>query len=261
MLPKSFPVLGALLLAGCGPSAPEIDLEAERTAVLEADRTWSQTPPDLDAFVAHFTPEGASLAGNAPAARGIEAIRAANQEMFEGPGFALSWVPSSAEVSASGDLAYTIGSYQLTSNDPAGKPWTRPGKYLTVWKKQPEGGWKVAADAPSDDEPPPPPAPPAFALQADATTLDPQHYTIEFENDRVRILRIKYGPGEKSIMHEHPASVAVLITEQNTQMHLPDGTSEPDTGSAGEARWLDPGSHMPENLSDQPLEVVLVELK
>jgi hypothetical protein len=77
----------------------------------------------------------------------------------------------------------------------------------------------------------------------------------------VRILRIKYGPGEKSVMHEHPASVAVLLTEHNMRMHAPDGTSEDDVGSAGEARWADAGVHQPENLSDGPLEVVLVELK
>nr|NIR51506.1 hypothetical protein [candidate division KSB1 bacterium]NIS26908.1 hypothetical protein [candidate division KSB1 bacterium]NIT73741.1 hypothetical protein [candidate division KSB1 bacterium]NIU27639.1 hypothetical protein [candidate division KSB1 bacterium]NIU94275.1 hypothetical protein [candidate division KSB1 bacterium] len=38
----------------------------------------------------------------------------------------------------------------------------------------------------------------------DATKVDPKHYKVEFENDQVRVLRISYGPGEKSVMHEHP---------------------------------------------------------
>ena len=33
----------------------------------------------------------------------------------------------------------------------------------------------------------------------DATKVDPKHYKVEFENDEVRVLRITYGPGEKSV--------------------------------------------------------------
>jgi hypothetical protein len=44
----------------------------------------------------------------------------------------------------------------------------------------------------------------------DPVKVDPKHYTVEFENDKVRVLRIKYGPGEKSVMHAHPALVAVF---------------------------------------------------
>ena len=47
----------------------------------------------------------------------------------------------------------------------------------------------------------------------DPVTVDPKHYSVEFENDKVRVLRIKYGPGEKSVMHAHPALVAVFLTD------------------------------------------------
>lgn len=95
----------------------------------------------------------------------------------------------------------------------------------------------------------------------DAVIADPQHYTIEFENDRIRIIRIKYGPGEKSVMHSHGPNVAILLTENSTRMTLPDGTFEDSTAPAGTAGWSEGGEHLPENLSDEPLEVVLVELK
>ena len=261
MATRTLPLLMGVLAVACTPAGPQVDVEAERSAVLAADRAWSQTPPDLDAFVSNFTAEAAFLAGNAPAAEGMAAIRSATQEMFGAPGFALSWSPSRADVSACGDLAYTVGSYQITSDDAAGNARTLPGKYLTVWKKQADGSWKVTVDAPSEDAPPAPPAASPFALKADATKLDPDRYALDFENEHVRILRIKYGPGEKSVMHEHPASIAVLLTEQNVRMHAPDGTSEDDLGPAGEARWVDAGTHQPENLNDEPLEVVLVELK
>ena len=51
------------------------------------------------------------------------------------------------------------------------------------------------------------------ALAQDAVKVDPKHYKVEFENDQVRVLRITYGPHEKSVMHEHPANVAVFLTD------------------------------------------------
>ena len=95
----------------------------------------------------------------------------------------------------------------------------------------------------------------------DAVIADPDHYTVEFENDRVRIIRIKYGPGEKSVMHTHGPNVSVLLSEGNVRMTLPDGTSEEMPSEVGVATWSDNEEHLPENLSDEPLEVVLVELK
>lgn len=95
----------------------------------------------------------------------------------------------------------------------------------------------------------------------DAIKADPKHYTVEFENDKVRIIRIKYGPGEKSVMHTHGPHVSIWLTENNTRMTLPDGTSEEAITEIGAADWNDANEHLPENLSDEPLEVVLVELK
>jgi quercetin dioxygenase-like cupin family protein len=95
----------------------------------------------------------------------------------------------------------------------------------------------------------------------DAVKADPQHYAVEFENDRIRVIRIKYGPGEKSVMHTHGPHVAIFLTESAARMTLPDGTSEELTTEVGVAQWVDGEEHLPENLSDKPLEVVLVELK
>ncbi len=95
----------------------------------------------------------------------------------------------------------------------------------------------------------------------DAVKADPQHYKVEFENDKVRIIRIKYGPGEKSVMHTHGPHVLIRLTETYTRMTLPDGTSEGSTIPIGTADWIDANEHLPENLSDEPIELILVELK
>ena len=101
----------------------------------------------------------------------------------------------------------------------------------------------------------------ASVLAEDAVVADPEHYTVEFENDKVRIIRIKYGPGEKSVMHSHGPNVAVFLTDTETRMTLPDGTSQEGTTETGATAWSDAQSHLPENLSNAPLELVLVELK
>ena len=102
----------------------------------------------------------------------------------------------------------------------------------------------------------------ASAVMAqDPVKVDPKHYTVEFENAQVRVLRIKYGPHEKSIMHRHPNAVAVFLTDGNTTFSFPKGEPEKTTNKAGETRWTPGGLHLPENTGDQPFEVILVELK
>src|SRR5260370_11047154 len=58
----------------------------------------------------------------------------------------------------------------------------------------------------------------------DPVKVDPKHYKVIINNAQVRVLRAKYGPHEKSVMHEHPASVAVFVTDGHTKFTLPDGT-------------------------------------
>lgn len=98
-------------------------------------------------------------------------------------------------------------------------------------------------------------------LGQDATKVDAKHYKVVFENDQVRVLRITYGPGEKSVMHEHAKGVAVFLTEHNVRFMMPDGSTEVVTGEAGDVIWADAVKHLPENIGDEPLEVILVEIK
>jgi uncharacterized RmlC-like cupin family protein len=99
------------------------------------------------------------------------------------------------------------------------------------------------------------------ALEQDAVKVDPEHYTVDFENDRVRVVRVKYGPREKSVMHEHAEGALVFLTDHRVKFTYPDGKTEEVTAKAGETMWEAGVTHLPENLSDEPLELVLVELK
>lgn len=94
----------------------------------------------------------------------------------------------------------------------------------------------------------------------DPVRVDPQHYKVEFENERVRVVRIRYAPGEKSVMHSHPESVSVFLTDARAKFTYPDGHSEDISATAGTVMHMDAFTHNPENL-DSPLEVIQVELK
>jgi quercetin dioxygenase-like cupin family protein len=95
----------------------------------------------------------------------------------------------------------------------------------------------------------------------DPVKVDPKHYSTVFENNDVRVLRVHYAPGEKSVMHSHPDSVAVFMEDQKAKMSHPDGKSEEMNGKKGEAVFVPGGSHLPEDIGNGPIEVILVELK
>ncbi len=99
------------------------------------------------------------------------------------------------------------------------------------------------------------------AMAQDPTKVDSKHYKVEFENDQVRVVRISYGPHEKSVMHEHPANVAVFLTDGQARFTLPDGKTQDAPTKAGTTQWDGGGKHLPENIGDKAFELVLVELK
>jgi quercetin dioxygenase-like cupin family protein len=95
----------------------------------------------------------------------------------------------------------------------------------------------------------------------DAVKVDAKHYKVEFENDQVRVLRITYGPHEKSVMHSHPAGVAVFLSDAHVKFTMPDGKTQDVKAKAGHVQWTDPTVHDPENLTNKKFEVIQVEFK
>ena len=104
----------------------------------------------------------------------------------------------------------------------------------------------------------------AFAipvLAQDATKADPKHYKVEFENSRVRVVRAKYGPHEKSVMHSHPDLVAIFPTDGRIKFTFPGGKTEERDMKAGTSLFTPAVKHLPENITDSDMEIILVELK
>lgn len=99
------------------------------------------------------------------------------------------------------------------------------------------------------------------AMAQDPVKVDSKHYKVEFENDQVRVLRINYGPHEKSVMHDHPAAQVIYLTDAHVKFGLPGGKSQESNAKAGQTAWTPAGKHLPENMGDKPMEAILVELK
>ena len=101
----------------------------------------------------------------------------------------------------------------------------------------------------------------SIASAQDAAKVDPKHYTVETENAQVRVLRVHYGPHEKSVMHSHPASVAVFLTDGSVRFTGPDGKTQDSTVKMGQVQYEPPQVHNPENTGDAPFDVIVIELK
>jgi len=95
----------------------------------------------------------------------------------------------------------------------------------------------------------------------DAVKADPKHYTVVSENEQVRILKVHYGPHEKSVMHSHPNTVAVFLTDAKGTFTFPDGKKQDFAVKAGDSQYSPAASHLPENTGDKEMEVIVIELK
>ena len=101
----------------------------------------------------------------------------------------------------------------------------------------------------------------AAPVTLDPVKLDPKYHLVDFENDRVRVLRTILEPHIKSPMHEHPAYVVVYLTELHTTMKMADGREVDNPRKPGEIAWRDALKHQTENIGDHTAMEIQVELK
>jgi ketosteroid isomerase-like protein len=67
--------------------------------------------------------------------------------------YQLTWTPTEGMMGPSGDMGYTWGHYEGHSKDANGNPVVTSGRYITMWRKEPDGTWKVVLDAGSNEPP------------------------------------------------------------------------------------------------------------
>jgi uncharacterized protein (TIGR02246 family) len=149
-------LLAAIVLPACTQPATNAHPDtrvADEAAIRAASTAWQEAGKAKDAarFTSFFAPDGVLMFHGMPPVTGKEAIDAMSADMLKDPAFALSWIITDIDVARSGDIAYERGTWQLTATDPATtKPVATRGEYVTIWKKQADGSWKVAFDIPVD---------------------------------------------------------------------------------------------------------------
>jgi len=144
-----------LVSFGFSLAAAAVCLASDEQALRDLDEQWAgaAAAKDLDKTVSYYSDDATVLPPNAPAAMTKDAIRKAWKDMFDLPGFALTWIATKVEIAKSGDMAYLIGAYEMAFNNATSTPTKDHGKYLEVFEKQADGKWKCAADMFSSDLP------------------------------------------------------------------------------------------------------------
>ena len=128
-------MVGLLAMSvGCGSAAV-----SSNENLMKLDREWASHVKEPDRFLSYYAADAMVYPPGMPLVTGSAKIRETWMGMSSTPGFALTFSPTKAL--AAGDLGYTTGTYSMTMGGT-----TEAGKYVSVWKKQADGQWKVAED-------------------------------------------------------------------------------------------------------------------
>lgn len=162
---------------GCKNEPPDTRALAER-AIRDADAATLKAAQanDVNGAVANYADDADWLPPNSPMVQGKTAIRAGLAKLIGNPGFTIDWQINKLEVARSGDLAYTIYTYQMALDGANGKPITDQGKDMAVWKKQSDGSWKMVADTFNSD----------LAVKSQVKTPETKHKTSKHSSRKRR---------------------------------------------------------------------------
>lgn len=215
------------LAAGCQPAPSEQD----RAALMAVDREWSASIKDLDKFMSFYAPDASVYPPGMPLVTGTGPIREAMAKMTSAPGFALEFTPSKAEIAASGDVAYTTGSYQANFGGTA-----ETGKYVTVWKKAADGQWKVSEDIFNTDTSGAPPVSHALVVPSSVKfgdappSLPPGGKMAVLSGDPTKpgpfVIRAQVPAGYKVPPHWHPTDENLTILSGTVAIGMGDTWDE-----------------------------------
>lgn len=139
-------LLAASLLPACSGSGPVSDPGAYGE-LLAADRAFARATAERGAegWASFFLEDGEMMAPGVRI-RGRGAILGAMREAFARPGYRIEWTPEEAHPGPRGDTGHTIGRYRTWGEGPAGPSVRDSGRYVTLWRRDGRGRWRVRLD-------------------------------------------------------------------------------------------------------------------
>ena len=180
------------LVAGAQPQQ-RLGYTPALVSLVEAERSFARTSVERgvrEAFLAFFADDGINFQPHPTNTREAYLKRPAPAVR---PPVTLYWDPVFADVSRAGDLGYTTGPYRLSDQSAERKP-TRHGYYFSIWKRQPDGAWKVALDV-GIQTPEPDAAERAIRFQAAPQQISPAKKAAagdaDFDPERARAILLK----------------------------------------------------------------------
>jgi ketosteroid isomerase-like protein len=145
ILVGTFVVIGAATLGMHLCAQDSKPATAETLRQLEADFMKAAAEKGAEGYMSYYADDAVEVPNGEDAIQGKANI-AKTMGFLDDKKNQLTWTPVGADISASGDLGYTWGTYEFRSPDKDGKPVVEHGKYTSIWKKQKDGNWKVVLD-------------------------------------------------------------------------------------------------------------------
>jgi ketosteroid isomerase-like protein len=144
-------VLSASLLACSQSRRARPDAEQLKQADLAFARATAERR--LEGFSSFLSEDVMSIRPNMPVVEGTKALAGRWAPMLNDPAMSITWQPLEAVISDGGDMGFTVGSYEVAKSGPQGRSVDGTGKYITIWKRQLDGAWKVVFDSGVQDAP------------------------------------------------------------------------------------------------------------
>jgi ketosteroid isomerase-like protein len=147
----AMPVRGQLLEPGTQSATPnplvDSTMNAGKMLLFDLEARFAKDVAERGgaAFADWFAGDGVALGNGVAPVVGKVAI--AKSTKWSPRDYQLTWTPTDAVMGPSGDMGYTWGHFDGHSKDANGNPVATSGRYITIWRKQPDGSWKVALDA------------------------------------------------------------------------------------------------------------------
>jgi ketosteroid isomerase-like protein len=138
-------VAGIFLLPGKLFSTSPVKATPEMLKQLEGEFMKAAADKGSQGYMSYYAEHSVEVPNGAPLIEGKANI-AKGMGFLDDKNNQLIWTPVGADISNSGDLGYTFGTYEFHSKDKDGKPSVDYGKYTSIWKKQADGSWKVVLD-------------------------------------------------------------------------------------------------------------------
>lgn len=140
-----FLMLPFFLLSACANKKETKNNDAIKAEMISAEISFSTLSSEKGtrkALMQYIDSNGVLLRPNSFPMVGADAIDFISQS--DDSAYTMIWQPKGGSVANSGELGYTYGVYSVTPKD---KDTVLHGTYVNIWKKQPDGSWKLLLDS------------------------------------------------------------------------------------------------------------------